>query len=108
MPDLSPAELLEIARFAWPDGHWESSEMGSLLNPIAGRTFSCRRWQDVHAAELAVIEEGFGAQYGVALSAALNIDLDRFRTHLDFAKLATAPIDARLRALLRVAREGKP
>ena len=116
---ITPEEALEIARFAWPENtphFWRAMPGTSVALRYGSATplvFDLDDLAEVHAAELAVIERGHEDQLGMAICAEIFgrvHERDAIRIvqpvyFSDAARLATAPIDARLRALLRVARE---
>lgn len=110
-------DALTVARWCWPD---EPHNPGFRL--LADKTFALsvfdpEEWEGsersqfgVRSAESVVIERGLAVQYGATLLAALDgadlysgggrYDLDGYW----LARLATAPIGARLRALAAVIR----
>jgi hypothetical protein len=113
MTDLPPADLLKIVQFCWPDDGWhtvdgEDGKPSMLLFSEAGDHWGCYWPQNVSAAELALIERGLAEEYGRALAIEMRwCGRDgRWTGWLgsteQIAEAATAPLDARCRAMLAV------
>ena len=116
MTDLPKDAALTISRWCWSTLQWESTarwtalgRAGSDSSPL--RRFDTNIYEDVRAAELVLIERGLAEEYGEALFNDLYPvrrdglkDLPRavpaWRPWL--AEVATAPIEARARAILAV------
>ena len=106
---ITPEEALEIARFLWPEANgmrWYCA-CGYIWRDQRGSNNPdqpIESWEFVHAAELAVIEGGYREAYANAL--AYEVLCGNVGTRNEYVLLgALAPRDARLRALLRVARQ---
>jgi hypothetical protein len=105
--DITPEEALEIARFAFPGPAWEfdldgivpSHELTWSSYPDEG-AWRWNDWDDVHAAEQAVIERGLGERLESAVMHEMAADPASMHPYRTFA-----PLSARLRALLAVARQ---
>ena len=102
MTDLPPDAELRIARYCWPE---VDGEIG-----IGLRAHNPAYWPHdwIQQAELVLIERGLAHQYGKALQATFT---ERARTKEEaVAWIATAPLDARVRAMLAVIEHagGKP
>jgi hypothetical protein len=94
---------LVIARWCWPNEPWNlSANMRLATGAITGRPFYPDRMDDVHAAELVVIERGLAEEYGRALAFDLwpTEPKPKFTFSIALALAATAPLDARVRALV--------
>lgn len=113
------SDALTIARFCWPERSWRHDTDGIAPDDVVisdGPEFAIYRdfteIDDVRVAELAVIERGLAKEYGKALLVELGMrgqEGDGSWTismlpGIDHAKLATAPLDARVRALAAVIR----
>jgi len=106
---------LKIARFCWPHEPWQdSASMRLATGGITGTPFILDRMEDVALAEAVLIERGLGEAYGRALvdtmeghsTYAGKRDDDGVEfVETDFADIAlfaTAPLDVRVRAIVRV------
>jgi hypothetical protein len=99
--EASDAQL--VAKWCWPNEDWQR------LCAENGPDFPFR-WGGLHGAERVVIERGLAEQYGAELVAALGLfgrDVREWPVSADgedFAKLATAPLEVRVRALAAVVR----
>ena len=110
-------DALDVARFCWPEHEWKSLDRGLS----ACRRADCRPgwnftdyltiWradnrEDIAAAERVVVERGLGEEYGKWIAVELGPPPESLERYFGYvAKIATAPLDARLRALAVVARK---
>lgn len=126
------SDALTIARWCWPDcfwGEWPSGTQAIKLtgrNDANGNPISIAEWwpadedyctrgatrESIADAERILIERGLESEYGHAIAIELQYDSrgsDRGMflieaTEDDFAKIATAPLAARVRAMAAVIR----
>lgn len=119
---MSDSDALTIARWCWPGRTWREGRYG--VDDIGIETADGFRFkddpksllvtrpEDVHAAERVLIERGHAEAYGLALHALVVCEQpwDGKRgiipdiTANEIAQLATAPLDARVRAMVAVIR----
>ena len=109
MTNLPDDAALRIARWCWPERQWISNP-DNIDHAIAysedphGWYWDATELDDVRAAEQVVIERGLAEEYGRALCIATKaiICIDDDLQYDGIAAIATAPLDARVRALLTV------
>jgi hypothetical protein len=124
------SDALDIARWCWPEGTWKlragktglgvfAVRVDDYLRTPAGEsggvpiyecsaqtTFQQGSVHDVAAAEAVVIERGLAKAYGCALLTELSQEqLEGFSGFEELARIATAPLAARVRALAAVVRK---
>ena len=118
MTDLTPDAALIIARWCWPGRNWYTIADDDGAHPIwddpcshcgerkrPKRTSFYIESDDIRVAELVLIERGLAGEYGDALAEELDVYCNHNwedNPSPAFAKLATAPLDARVRAILTV------
>ncbi len=108
----TPDDLLALARFCWPDREWTSCPIGARtrrrLDATMDAHWSAGKRDHVSAAEAVLIERGLGIRYIRQLAKALRFvpapDGHRY-SETDAMILATAPLDARVRAMVEVVRQ---
>ncbi len=112
------SDALAIARFCWPEQTWEpfrdSTEAHAVneLGECAGPHFSGRTRAGLALAECALVERGHAEAYGRALVKEIRWDGPELPAETPsgavlfgwYAHLATAPLDARVRAMAAVIR----
>jgi hypothetical protein len=98
------SDALTIARWCWPEEQWHQNYANVLPSTAGGIGFDDTSMDDpdgyfaVSDAERVVIERGHGRAYGLALLDHLDIGITAWCS--DHAEvIATAPLDARMRAL---------
>ena len=132
MTDLPPDAALIVARWCWPEECQRNETRCDLV--VSNGTYALSVFDptcfgsgnfmlDTRAAELVIIERGLAEEYGRTLAIALGFnecgeammrnDVCSFtRTDYvnaaDCALLATAPLDARIRAMLAVIQAHPP
>ena len=106
MGDLPPDAALRIARWIWPTAEWQLL-CGKAHSDTHRVGLDLWSWNGVHFAEGVLIKRGLAKAYGGALVAELTgqAQLDSFSGFEEIALVATAPLDARVRALLVVVEE---
>lgn len=95
---------LTIARWCWPEEYWKTygDESDSCLFGTES-DFSADDWSDVNAAELVLIERGHAEAYGRALwERTADVPRNTPGMWMKYALIATAPLDARVRAMSAV------
>lgn len=125
---MSESDALIVARWCWPERLWVEWGDGKQASDVTGRVDvqgnpigACNWWprdfefeRDSFAdAEQVVIARGLAERYGSALALEVLGPVWELQpgpticniTGVEFAKLATAPLPVRLRALAAVARE---
>lgn len=115
MSDLPKDAVLRIVRFCWPHGQWFMDSSVTLVafdrSPVhqakgAAGYFDPALGSSVNAAEAVLIERGHAEAYGRALlDVVATPELADKEGKADpalFAALATAPLDARVRAMAAV------
>ena len=94
---------LRIARWIWPTAEWQllCGKAHSDTHRVGLDSWS---WNDVHFAEGVIIKRGLSEQYGRALLTALGWPWPNDEPVLTskVAEIATAPLDARVSAILAV------
>jgi len=104
------SDALEIARWAWPDKRWSERIDRSTacvwidLKRSASGEFDVGRFDSLQDAELVLIERGLAEEYGQKLWAEVWDRPFGLGNGLSIARIATAPLDARVRAILAVIR----
>jgi hypothetical protein len=96
----TPDDLLALARFCWPEQAWATRVVGDpKFTP-----------DSVAAAEAILIERGLGSAYADALGKLVCMEWVQVNgqaavlTSQEILCIATAPLDARVRAMVQVVR----
>ena len=113
------SDALKIARFCWPGKEWRIGTVDGTLYWKDGNSFNLdASWNpndlnEIAVAEAVLIERGLGEEYGMQLfrhtqHTAIEASYDDGRNpgveadYHDLAMIATAPLDARVRAMVKV------
>ena len=99
------SDALKIAKWRWPKSVWDWTVYDDGSGAInREHKFDAQHHGDVHEVELVLIERGLAEQYGLYLLAELFGRAGVALTDLPdrATRIATAPLDARIRALVAV------
>ena len=105
MGDLPPDAALRIARWMWPAAEWRSLCGRAHSDTHRELRFDPWSWSNVHLAELALIERGLADVHGRAILSTLGFGHGQQCHGVMASRIATASLDARVRALLVVVEE---
>jgi hypothetical protein len=117
LPTASASDALLIARWCWPGVEYREDEWGNAVEVLDCQNLFLRNdWRAIHHAERILIERGHAEAYGKALMQQDGIEIhycdsNSMSDHefcAEAAKLATAPLDARVRALAATIRALSP
>ena len=102
MTDLHPDAAFKIARWCWPEAANAKTESDYAKKDRAIGQQLARDWPTIRAAELVLIERGLAEEYGRKLLDEICDARDTWSENEAASLCATAPLDARCRALLAV------
>jgi hypothetical protein len=120
-PPPDESDALTVAKWCWPTIGWRPGRHGDInyaaadcnLNALGSRVWSpLQDANDANCAERVLIERGLASAYGKALLQQDGIEIHYCDSHsmsdpefcAESAKLATASLDARVRAMAAVVR----